>query len=67
MRLQLFKAGPKQENARGRAAHFSASPAASPGEPVLDKDGHHDSLVEYDERGNQIAETFIDLDGKPLP
>ena len=37
------------------------------GEPVLDKDGHHGSLVEYDERGNQIAETFIDLDGKPLP
>ena len=48
-----------------RAAHFSASPAASPGEPVLHRDGYHGWLVEYDQRGNQIG-TSIGLDGKPV-
>ena len=37
------------------------------GEPVLHKNGNHGWVTAYDERGNQIAQIFIGLDGKRLP
>jgi len=45
-----------------RTAYYGAS-----GEPVLHKNGNHGWVTAYDERGNQIAQIFIGLDGKPLP
>jgi eukaryotic-like serine/threonine-protein kinase len=47
--------------------HGRAIPTALPASPCSTRTVITAPVTAYDERGNQIAQIFIGLDGKPLP